>query len=249
MTSIRRVVRPAFLTLLVTLTAAGQTTSRTTPKAPAAATAGRGTPRSTLQMLDQRLPNVQLDESPLQAALDQLGRAADLDIIVQWSAVESHGVSRQTPITLKARRLTLSQALAFVLSEAGGADGRLAYQATPELIVISTVEHFDRALVTRVYSVSDLLANVPRFRNAARLRTASVSADGVSVDSFVPEESEAENEPASPAAKLIELIQTTVEPASWASAGGAGTISEFNGQIVVRNTRYVHQLIAGPASE
>lgn len=46
--------------------------------------------------------------------------------------------------------------------------------------------------------------------------------------------------------ELVKVIVATVEPQSWQVNGGRGTIIPFNGQLVVRNSIYVHQLIGGP---
>ncbi len=49
--------------------------------------------------------------------------------------------------------------------------------------------------------------------------------------------------------ELIDVIVTAVEPETWAVNGGAGAIREFNGFLIVRNTPYVHQQLAGPLRE
>jgi hypothetical protein len=48
--------------------------------------------------------------------------------------------------------------------------------------------------------------------------------------------------------ELMTLIVETVEPESWKSAGGHGTISALRRQIVVRNSLQVHQMLGGHAS-
>lgn len=46
---------------------------------------------------------------------------------------------------------------------------------------------------------------------------------------------------------LIELIQNTIEPESWAANGGLGTIEFYRplNALVIRNTLHVHRLIGG----
>ena len=41
------------------------------------------------------------------------------------------------------------------------------------------------------------------------------------------------------------MITTAVEPDSWLVNGGLGSISPWNGMLVVRNTPLVHQQIGG----
>lgn len=45
------------------------------------------------------------------------------------------------------------------------------------------------------------------------------------------------------AESLKKLISTAVKPESWSDVGGLGTISEYNGLIVVNHTPKVHQKI------
>jgi hypothetical protein len=49
--------------------------------------------------------------------------------------------------------------------------------------------------------------------------------------------------------QLINAITATVEPDTWAANGGRGTIMNFRGVLVVRNTPFVHQLLGGPIVE
>ncbi len=46
--------------------------------------------------------------------------------------------------------------------------------------------------------------------------------------------------------ELINVITTTVEPESWDINGGRGTIRGFRDKLVVRNSAFVHEQLAGP---
>jgi len=43
---------------------------------------------------------------------------------------------------------------------------------------------------------------------------------------------------------LIDVIQTTIEPDTWAINGGPGVIRAFRNTLVIRNSQFVHQQIA-----
>lgn len=42
------------------------------------------------------------------------------------------------------------------------------------------------------------------------------------------------------ASSLAALIANTIDPESWADAGGPGSIMEYNGLLVVKNSQPVH---------
>ncbi len=45
------------------------------------------------------------------------------------------------------------------------------------------------------------------------------------------------------AAQLIQVIQTTVEASSWQQMGGYGSISEYNGLLVINHNVRVHHRV------
>ncbi|MBI1902007.1 MAG: hypothetical protein HYS13_12965 [Planctomycetia bacterium] len=47
-----------------------------------------------------------------------------------------------------------------------------------------------------------------------------------------------------PGQQLVSVIESTIEPNSWANAGGQASITEFNGLIIVKHRQSVHQQIA-----
>ena len=45
--------------------------------------------------------------------------------------------------------------------------------------------------------------------------------------------------------EFVNLIVNSIEPESWASKNGRGTITAWRSRLVVRNSIHVHQLLAG----
>ncbi|MGE0482088.1 MAG: hypothetical protein AB7Q17_16625 [Phycisphaerae bacterium] len=214
---------------------------------------------SVLATLRMPLEDLHFADAPLEGVFAQLGELLQLNVIVRWERLADMGIDRDTPVTLRARRLPAETALWLILSGVGGSDVRLAYQASDELLIISTAEDFDTQLVTRVYDVGDLLMTVPRFGNAPRLdATQALSGVGAAAagssgggSPLTTTEDPEPNEPASAVGSppimlgLIEVITEAIDPDSWAINGGKGTIAAFRSQLVIRNTLRVHQLIAG----
>lgn len=222
----------------------------------------RRTP-TTLRILNQRVPEIELIEQPLDQVLEWLGELNNISIIVRWQMLEDMGIDRDKPISIKARNLRLSQVLWLVMNEAGGSDVKLAYRATGPLLVLSTEEDLSKEMVTKVYDVADLLIRIPNAsRDAAFDVTQGMGEGGQQGggggqgmfgegneeqdDDYEDDERNGNNVQLD---TLIELIQQTVEPDSWRENGGRGTIIPFRRLLVVHNTILVHQRLGGYLTE
>jgi len=94
---------------------------------------------------------------------------------VNWRALEATGITRDTPVTLKARGISVAKALDLVLDDVNGSRDRFskAYWIVEGGIVkIATGEVFNRTTKVRTLDVSDLLMVVPNFR-APRMKLSS----------------------------------------------------------------------------
>ncbi len=219
---------------------------------------------SPLELLDRRVAEVVFVDAPLEQVMEWLSDFTGINVTVRWEVLEDSGLERDTPISVKARNLKLSQVLWMIMNQAGGSELKLAYRAERGLITFSLHEDFEREMIVKVYDVSDLLLRVPAFRNAPKLNVAEAlnaatqaggsqsgaagifggdereradQADGRSGDSEMRE--------------LIRLIRSTIEPDTWrgsGSGGGLGTMIPLRRQIVIRNTLHVHQLLGGYSS-
>ncbi|MFH1745900.1 MAG: hypothetical protein ABIG44_02535 [Planctomycetota bacterium] len=209
---------------------------------------GRPEAPAVRDVLATRLAEVSFQEVPLERIIDWLAEQTGMNIHVRWQILADSGIERDRPISIKVRNLRLSQMLWMILREAAGVGSRLGYQAAGKLLIISTHDDLNSEMIVRTYDVRDLLAQVPRFRNAPRVDPAQVlQAAGNNSGGLMASSTDEPDDADLPTpATLVELITTTIEPDSWASNGGKGTIMAWQGTIVVRNSRYVHELLAGP---
>ena len=228
------------------------------------------TPRgSATKLLNTRIAQIEFDQLPLSDVFARLGEIADTNVVVRWSRLEDAGIERDKPISISTRNLRFSQILWLVISEAAAPDAELAYRADRDLILISTVDDIGRVMVTRVYDIQDLVApklsrpglTIGRIRDVPIGNTVTVAGGAVAVRPIIgrfgtgtflqgeptrrngSDEYDADRERL--LEQLIDLITTTIEPDSWAAAGGTGTITPYKGTLVVRNTLLVHQRIWG----
>lgn len=218
---------------------------------------GFGSPAapSTLSLLNERVKEVALQEAPLDQVLEWIAELTPLSVVVRWQELESVGVERDQPISLQIHNLRLSQVLWLILREAGGADVRLAFRADHELLTISTGEDFDGDMLVKVYPAGDLLIEAPRIADHGRIDISRMGAGSPQSGLSSPGESGREGgsaghrDPEQRAEQLIELIAEAIEPDSWASNGGRGTIQAWGSLLVVRNSIRVHQALGGYLEE
>ena len=246
-----RILLTTGLVLLMTASAAiGQDRSM----ADGEATAQSRAPNS-LALLNERIEEVALQEVPLDQMLEGIADFAPLNVVVRWQVLEDMGIERDQPITLQVHNLRLSQVLWLILCEAGGPDVRLAYRVDPGLLIISSEEDLERDMFVRVYDVSDLLAEVPRFPDGPQVDIAQTGGSGS--QSVLTDRGGGERESEQPggqarqddAERLIEVITGAIEPDSWLVNGGRGTIRAWGSLLVVRNSIGVHQALGGYLEE
>jgi general secretion pathway protein D len=194
-------------------------------------------------LLDHRLPTVQLPQVPLADAIDFLRDITTANILVNWKALEADGIDKQTQVTATLHDVKFSKVLDVILQEAGG--GKLAYTIDEGVITISTADELNKAVVTRVYDITDLLIN-PNFNpiitnisgGSAQVGNGSGSSTLTINQSTTPDREQ----------QLMDIkkkIENTVEFSSWKDndPNGYGQIDDFNNQLIITQTSEVHQKI------
>lgn len=248
-----RTILAAMLILAVAAPSIAQTSK--TP-APAAKYDG------TLTLLDQRIPEVSVEDLPLEQVIEWLQDYTGMNFHVRWQTLIDAGVARDKPITLRVKGLRLSQVLWMVMNEAGGPDIKLAYRASGKLLIFSTEEDLGKEMLVRVYEVADLLARVTKFRDGPQIDvqnaqqggggTAFGSGSGGSNNGGEDATGQQGQQPGQidpDLVVLMNLIQTTIQPETWTVNSGTGTIAAWRTQIIVRNNIRVHQELGGPVSD
>ena len=187
----------------------------------------------TNQLLDRRIGELNLDEKPFSDAIDQLRQTSDLNLFVNWRALEAAGIARDTPVNLRLKHAKLSRVLQVVLDEVGGGTVKLGYEVEDGVVTITTAEDLNSNTHTRVYDVRDLITPFPDA-------------------SPVPRRGGGAGEPApttQPQQALInqvaELVRETIEPEAWREAGGSvASMRELHGQLIITATPQMHAGIA-----
>jgi len=131
---------------------------QTRPASPTTAPSTR--PATAPAGLEQNRTNqIAFEEIPLAEVVEFLRDTYHVNIFVNWKAVESSGVTRNTPISLRARGISLRKALELILTAAGG-NPPLAFGVSDGVITISTKQDLESRPETRVYDITDLILPV-----------------------------------------------------------------------------------------
>lgn len=230
-----------------------------------------GAPASgSMQTIRQALnetTSLQFLEQPLADIVAFLEDRHKIEIQLDTNALDTAGVTNDTPATIDVEGLPLGNALNLMLKEI-----ELTYTIRDEVLLITTTEEVEDKLTTRIYPVADLIAaeaNAARTASRERLD----SRVGVALMNTTPEtptEETAETpekQPATPETEtgaggggfyaeqfrsygravdpILQAVTSAIAPTNWTDVGGTGSISyvpQFEG-LVISQTQATHAKI------
>ncbi len=239
----------AFVTLSFSPGAFAQTTRPSAAQTAAGSSAGSQV--DAKRALSMRMPETKLGDVRLQDAIEFLQDTSGANIHVNWRALETVNITRETPVSLRAQSLPLRTLLKYVLMEADG-QGLTTFYAEDGVIEITTRDLTDRRLITKVYPVEDLLLTIPDFTDAPTfaLQAPQISGGGGGGGQSLLGNASAGEEnnqlaKAERGRELVQLVMTTVQPEAWRANGGNASIRFFRGRLIVTAPRSVHEQIGG----
>ena len=112
--------------------------------------------------LNRVMPQVNLVGVSFADALDYIRDVGGVNVHVNWRAIESIGITRDTIVNVRLRNVTLRKVLTLVLTEVAGGP-TLAFYSDEGVIEVTTKAIADSILYTVVYPVQDLLFEPPAF--------------------------------------------------------------------------------------
>ena len=204
--------------------------------------------------LTRKLPELRFTEIPLADAIDHIRDATGANIHVNWRALELLNVTREMPTSLSLRDVTARRALKALLDETGVGE-HLTFYVDEGVIEVTTLEISDSKLLTRVYPVEDLVAEVPNFagptfnlqsqQNTTSGGGGGGGGGGGTLFSGEATQGQEQTTKAQRADGLVKLITETVRPEVWRENGGTATVRFFNGHLIVTAPRSVHEQLGG----
>ena len=103
--------------------------------------------------------SVEFTQTPLDQAIENLRTLTNLPLVIDGKALDDEKISQVQPITVKpGTAVAAKNILAFTLEQAG-----LSYVVEHDLVKITTTKKSKGRLVTKVFSVADLVTPVPNF--------------------------------------------------------------------------------------
>jgi hypothetical protein len=219
--------------------------------------------------LSRTLPDVRFDAITLEDAMEFLRDASGANLHVNWRALETAAIDRNTTVTVQLRRVPLKKVLKTVLNEA--APGMLAWYVEQNVIHVTTREIADEQMITRVYPVQDLLLEIPDFQGpdfnigqgngggggsgfgggsgGGSGRGGGGGGGGLfgggggnSGNNDDEDEGLTREERAQ---QIVDLITETIRPDIWQVNGGRASIRYFNGHLVITAPRSVQGVMSG----
>lgn len=202
--------------------------------------------------LSTRMPETKLTDARLEEAIEFLQDMSGANIHVNWRALETVNITRETPVTLRMSPMPLRKLLKYVLTEADG-QNLTTFYADDGVIEVTTREMADRQLITKVYPVEDLLLTIPNFTDPPtfQLQPAQTSGSGGGgsgqslLGSGTTTEENTQTTKNARGQELVQLVMDTVQPDVWRENGGVASIRFFRGRLIVTAPRSVHEQIGG----
>jgi hypothetical protein len=208
------------------------------------------------QILKHKVTDVNFNNVALSDAIDNIRDRSGLNVHVNWRALEGVGITRQTAVSARMHDVPLRKLLRTIINDAGSAD-TITYYLDDGVVEITTREMADQQMITKVYPVADLVAEIPNFAGP-NVQLSSVgqggggrSGGGGGGSLFSDRSSDSTTTNQQPKTKqqsaedLVTLIKDTVKPEIWRDNGGTAAVRYFNGHIIVTAPRSVHESLGG----
>jgi len=214
---------------------------------------------SARRAMSQTIAELNVDGVALSRVLDFLRQTSGANIVVNWKVLEGAGVSRDTPVSLQVRELTLRKMLRLVLDQASPGT-QLTYSTDANVIEVTTQDEADKVLITKVYVVDDLVMPDNRVVAPPMMNLGDVTKGGTttggsggsgagqtSLFTETPSSGGAAEETTQKRGEdLVALVRDVVRPTIWKENGGPASIRYFSGKLIVSAPASVHEAIGGP---
>lgn len=181
--------------------------------------------RAILQALQTPI-TVNFKEEKFQEVLEYLSTLLGQPILVAKTDLNDASISYETAVTLNVKGVTARTVLRKILGEFG-----MTYVIKDEVIQIVPLSKAREMMVVRTYYIGDLLGN----RGGPGDPLTNIYGPGIGGLAAMQN-----------LASIVEMIQTSVDPASWQSNNGPGALYFHlpSMSLVVKQSAEVHAMIA-----
>lgn len=200
------------------------------------------TPR---QALRAKISEVKWEQLPAEQAIDWLRDVLGTNIVVDWTALETVGVDRTSPVSVNLRWVQVNRLMRILFQDAGGRN--FAFYTEGNVLHITTREAADEPILTRSYPVEDLLLK-PRKIERIKITISTSSDGGTESTIFNDDSSDSDDQKEirkDAEESLIQSIMDLFPTETWRDNGGRSKLTIFRGQLIVSAPRSVQEAIGG----
>lgn len=214
---------------------------------------------SVLAKLDQRVPQARFADATIEQVVQFVEAISQLNIDVDWTALEEIGVDRSTPVSLNLSQVPLKTVLDRVLDKASPDRlSRAAWAVNDGILQIASDEALRKNTILAIYDIRDLLIEVPDFDNAPEFDLSQVlqsnqgGGGGGGQSPFQnAEDEEEEGVPLDERRQqIVDIITQNIDFDGWTENGGdTGRIQPLAGSLIITNTARNHREVGGLLSK
>ncbi|MGH7133329.1 MAG: hypothetical protein ACREJO_15455 [Phycisphaerales bacterium] len=207
-----------------------------------------------ISALDKTKIRANFSENSMDQVIAYIQRTTNVNVDVDWASLRSLGIDPETPVTLSlASDVSAKVVLERVLNRvARDQHSRPDFAVDGGILTVASPEALRRHKPVAMYNVTDLLLDIPDFSDVptvdlqAVLQKANGGSSATPFRDALRKGGDDRPDRATRIRKIVDIIERTVDPESWADAGGdVGSIQELNGSLIITTTPKNHREIQG----
>jgi hypothetical protein len=203
---------------------------------------------------------VSWEKAELRKVLAYVRQAGNINLVVNWKALQESGIEKTSGVSLKLRRVTLATLLDLILEQVNGNLNKYdrAYWVIEKGIVKVTTGHIlNRKTVTKAWDITDLTHPSEDF-DAPRMNFDLDEEDGDDDDGgdddggglFGDEDDDDDEDDQRVTRKqmeekIVKMIKESIDQDMWKDSGGKGSIGIYQGKLIITQTQLGWKLLEG----
>lgn len=207
-------------------------------------------------LANKKLP-ADFNENKLEEVLTYVQTLTQAPMDIDWESLESIGVRKDTPISLKLQPLPVQILLDRVLNKAVTDQfNKAGWTVDRGVLVVASQAELNKHTTLVIYNIQDLLFDIPNYTDVPEIDLNSVlqqsQGGGGGQSPFQENRGQDDDRPTrdEKIRRLLDIIQQNVDRDNWADNGGeVGKIQELNGSLIITNTPKNHREIVGLLSK
>ncbi|HEY4329477.1 MAG TPA: hypothetical protein VGN88_07060 [Phycisphaerae bacterium] len=136
--------------------------------------------RAARDRLEENLKEITADNQGLEKVLNFLRDNMGANIFVNWAALQTAGVDRNTPVSVSLKEVPFRKALTTILSQVGGGTVNLSYTIDDGIITISTKDDLSSSKyqLVKVFDIRDMLVQPNSNVQAPKINLQAITSGG-----------------------------------------------------------------------